>query len=529
MTSPRDGREATWRGSRDVIPLSERRTYLLCGAVASAAFLLMVYYSSVSSLWFDDLAQIFMTRGVRSVSELIANNLDGDNMPPLYHFFTALWLRISPYGTAWLRLPSEIAVAIGIFLCGLAGYRLGGSATGLFACFFAATSGPLILDCAYAFRPYGFYFLFSAFAMYSHIVRVDHLGKETRTGIVRYGIALTLLVYTHYFGILLCAALFVGDLVLWVKRQVKASCFLSYGLAGIAFLPWAIAALPHLAETARRFWPEPPTARSVPYTVMHLFGERLFPFAVAVVASMIVHSISHVRGGQMFSKVHRAWLLMLWAMLFVIGITYVYSAHVNPGGSVYVDRYFYCLLPSVFLLLAWGADQLSRAIVSIPARAVRTLPVLLAAATALFLAYDVYHNTVGRSRSRPLQQYEEAAAWLCDRSDIHDPGILVVSTWPRERLDLNAGWDYYLTHDGARPGIARISSSDLTEARIKDATVIYLFKAHRDMAGERYRILDAGFECAAEYPEVSMRVYARRGKRLDAREFATRRQCVGKT
>ena len=83
------------------------------------------------------MCQLGMNWHVGSISELFQNNLSGDNMPPLYHLFAALWLRVAPYGTFWLKLPSEIAVAAGVYVCGLCGNHLKGARLGLLTSLFA--------------------------------------------------------------------------------------------------------------------------------------------------------------------------------------------------------------------------------------------------------------------------------------------------------------------------------------------------------------------------------------------------------
>jgi uncharacterized membrane protein YfhO len=54
-----------------------------------------------------------------------------------------------------------------------------------------------------------------------------------------------------------------------------------------------------------------------------------------------------------------------WAgALWVIGISFVYSRYINPRGSMYLERYFFILVPHVLLLAAFALKCLGELIQS---------------------------------------------------------------------------------------------------------------------------------------------------------------------
>jgi uncharacterized membrane protein len=471
----------------------------------------MTLFSGGKSLWFDDLCQISMTWKVESLSALIANVLGGDNMPPLYHAFSALWLRVAPFGAFWLRLPSEVAAAAGIFLCGLAGHRWKGLVTGVATSLFAATSLPWIRDGAYAFRPYGFLLLFAAFALYSVVVRSGPDGRGSARDIVRLGVALTLLAYTHYFGVLLAGALFAADAALVLRRRLRPAVLLSYFAAAVAFAPWIVIALPRITRTLRGFWPEAPAPADVLSSLGTLFGLRPYPLPLIVLlTAAVLLAVRRIRKGKPVIgtgiDTYPLSAVLAWCIGAVVLSAYLYSAFLNPKASVYVDRYFLCLLPCAVLLLGRSTDVLLAGIRSIPARNPRRVVAALAA--CLFLVFGGGSwSMIARTDSARAERFQEAAVWLEERADLRDDGTLVVLTWPGEGPLV--GWDYFLTRGGTQPGPARIPSSELGADRLAGVDKVYLFLAHSDMAPEKRKILESTFHRSDDAPDVDILVYTR--------------------
>ena len=99
------------------------KTYLAIAIMTVLSLIVMLRYAGVTSLWFDDLATIRIVDNNLSLGK----NLDfirGDAIsnPPLFYLFAAFWLRVAPYGTLFIKLPSILFSAAGMFFCGIA-YR----------------------------------------------------------------------------------------------------------------------------------------------------------------------------------------------------------------------------------------------------------------------------------------------------------------------------------------------------------------------------------------------------------------------
>lgn len=217
--------------------------------------------------------------------------------------------------------------------------------------------------------------------------------------IVLFGISMLLLSYTHYFGILLCGSLFLGDLFLWIFKKARIRTCLSYALAAAGFLPWGIYALPYILARTQSFWPEPPTLKSLKTTLEFLSGDKLILIFIAVIITMLGLFLFHIWKKQLSFENHFPWVIQLWSLLFVIGCVYIYSAYLKPTASAYVDRYFFCLLPSMFLLLAWGIDKIFKGVSSLSQRKDKVFPYVFSGLIVLTAIYSIYPKTLSHLTS----------------------------------------------------------------------------------------------------------------------------------
>lgn len=504
-----------WKSKKQTLiwdSVYRHRFYFFCGGLSLLYLYLLLRYSSIRSLWWDDMCQLGMNWHVGSISELFQNNLSGDNMPPLYHLFAALWLRVAPYGTFWLKLPSEIAVAAGVYVCGLCGNHLKGARLGLLTSLFAILNINLINFGAYVFRSYGFYFLFAALTVYAYIRRLKQGYQASWGSIVLFGISMLLLSYTHYFGILLCGSLFLGDLFLWIFKKARIRTCLSYALAAAGFLPWGIYALPYILARTQSFWPEPPTLKSLKTTLEFLSGDKLILIFIAVIITMLGLFLFHIWKKQLSFENHFPWVIQLWSLLFVIGCVYIYSAYLKPTASAYVDRYFFCLLPSMFLLLAWGIDKIFKGVSSLSQRKDKVFPYVFSGLIVLTAIYSIYPKTLSHLTSSDHNRYEQYALWLDSHVDVYETGTAFVFAQESGTVKYAMkGWQYYLTRDGDRPLVQTLEPNDLDKDSLEKYNTLYFFEVHtHNMSECKYDLLEKnGFTNSANYPDLNLKVYTR--------------------
>ena len=88
-----------------------------------------IYYGQYRRLWMDDIMQIDMVWR-DTLPEMLRAVIALDNNPPLSHLITFFWIKIVPYGTFWLLIPSILFVTLGIFFVGFSAYRMHGKLAG---------------------------------------------------------------------------------------------------------------------------------------------------------------------------------------------------------------------------------------------------------------------------------------------------------------------------------------------------------------------------------------------------------------
>lgn len=120
----------------------------------------------------------------------------------------------------------------------------------------------------------------------------------------------------------------------------------------------------------------------------------------------------HIWKKQLSFENHFPWVIQLWSLLFVIGCVYIYSAYLKPTASAYVDRYFFCLLPSMFLLLAWGIDKIFKGVSSLSQRKDKVFPYVFSGLIVLTAIYSIYPKTLSHLTSSDHNRYEQYALWL---------------------------------------------------------------------------------------------------------------------
>lgn len=489
------------------ILIANNFTHFVCGSIAIFAFLFMMHYSSLKSLWADDIAQIHFTNSNLTISEMINRLLAYDVQPPFQSIITAIWLRIAPYGTAWLKLPSEIAVALGIFICGQIGLKTNGRLTAIVYSALAACSSSLIIDAGYSFRPYGFFFLFSSLVLYSFIDRASNYENFDIRSTLRYTCVLTLMIYTHYFGLLICIALFFAESYLVAKNRKKSISFIiAYIATALLFSPWAILAMVKSINRFSTFWPDIPTLKSVIGSLTYLLSsnDTLILILIVSITLLAFQIYNKKRIKEKFDKSINVQLISIWCIIFVIGVTFIYSSVINRSRSVFVLRYFIGLFPYIFLLLAHGISELCNLVTESKTTFNKNAIQLVIVICFLVTVFQKTYPAVVHVQNEKYQTWEETADWLYYQPDIFYESTLVINT-----CGWSDGWDYYLTHSGKRNKVKRLDASSISQDDLIGINKIYLFNVHNPLGKDAQKLITSEFHQTDFIEEVSIVVYER--------------------
>ncbi|MBM4193354.1 MAG: hypothetical protein FJ202_03105 [Gemmatimonadetes bacterium] len=324
------------------------------------------------ALWYDEVFSLTLAQ--MPLGELLSAAIEDLTNPPLFYILLKGWIAIGGESVAWMRLlPCVLGIIVAVPLVSLARRWIGIRGAAVAAAIGAAS--PLAVFLTNELRGYSLFLLAGAAAVVAHTRVVDTLGweaeleeeggapsqlgrvpEERLRRIVLAGIAMTLLVYSHYFGWLLVAAL-LATTALW-HRGALPWVAKSVAIAAVAFAPWAIAVGVHAAGAAAPLqnvaWIAQVTWSDVPRffdaLVARVITLPLAPLGLAVlgVAGIGVYSGLRQRtlGGDQVGR------LITLAML-PVAVALVVS--VVGGPQLFVPRYLLVVAVPYWLLVAAGA------------------------------------------------------------------------------------------------------------------------------------------------------------------------------
>jgi len=474
----------------------EYRSRVVCALITLVSLLLMLRYAGSVSLWYDDLYTIaFVDKGL-SFSQIVENiATDTHSNTPLFYLFAAFWLRIAPFGTLFLKLPSILFSAAGIYLCGVVARKLKGNRAAVFATLFAATSSFLIVNGAYTFRSYGLMFLLVVLLFYFYILRTEQNRLLNKYIFIFGGIAAALC-YTHYFGLLVVAALFICDLALLVLKKLNWKHFLSYILLAALYLPFFVPVLLSTVERKGTFWATTPTVQGLLAVTKDIFSRYdsvIILFCLGLVVSILMIFSPYLRDFMNMDRRKTLFcLVQIFTMVFVIGGVFVYSRFINPEGAFFVHRYFIAILPFAFIIAAIGIESALNVVVMGKPRKLSFLIVCaVIGVLGLRLGGNVFDN-VNEHAISYNEPFEQAIEWIYEQEDAHLPDTLVMTTAPE------LGVMYYVTQNGQRPplNLANDENPDnkLTKENHAQWNKIYRFDGHLPVLKSTQEVLDAKFE-----------------------------------
>jgi uncharacterized membrane protein len=279
--------------------------------------------------------------------------LSWGTVPPLYFMIMKPFYELLPYGEIFLLIPSIVFAILGILITAKAGKIIGGTDIGFIAVCIAVGSATLIAY-GWELRPYTITFCLSSLTLLMYIKR---LKQETDKSIRNYGISLVLLLYCHYFGLILALSYALIDLRLYLRKKISAKCFFSYALAGLLFLPWVIMVLYTYRTNLSalfNFWAGIPGDLEPLNTVFFLLSNSLLYLLLFYVGFNLT-LFKGVKANENKAQDESAiWLFISVGIIWTILLVYIYSKIFNPNGSLYVNRYFLVIMPHVFLITAFG-------------------------------------------------------------------------------------------------------------------------------------------------------------------------------
>jgi 4-amino-4-deoxy-L-arabinose transferase-like glycosyltransferase len=325
-----------------------------------------------------------------------------DGSPPAYYMLLGLWIRVfgdSEQSTHTLSLlfglgciPLAFATARSLF----------DRRTGL-VCALLAALNPFLTYYAQETRMYELEAFISFVIAYAYVQGVLHGRRLWAALLVP---AVSLMLYTHNWGLFVCIGLAVTTVV-FARERLKLFGLVTLGIA-VLYAPW----LPTLLEQARHTgapWSTAPSVHDLVLAPMYVLGSEGPFIALALVGGAGLAEVVRRRVDD-----ERRIVLALATLAGVTIVAAFISSQVSPG---WTSRYFSVILGPVLLLGARGL-----------VRARRLGFVALVAVVFLWSFYSVRDDKENaRSITAAVAPY------------LH-PGELIISTHPEQAPVLR----YYL-------------------------------------------------------------------------------------
>jgi hypothetical protein len=491
------------------------RIVSICALIFMSIF--MVAFASSQSFWLDELGAI---RAVSNKNIMDILNIELlQNSPynlPLQTLIVALFYHIMPYGEVWLLIPSIILVIAGIAILSKIGKLLGGEDLGFFTLCIAVTSSILITQGGWEIRPYALTFCFSSLTLLTYIKRMRH---ETHKTIVLYGISLLLLLYSHWFGSILALFYAFTDLYLWIKKRIRLHCIGSYILAGVFFVPWFVLMLRYHTVDLGTYWGSPPRIFEPILTVAYLLSNTIgycLLFGIGWVL-ILIGWMRRLKKPQEHNTPN-IWFYVSIAIVWTILPVFIYSKWINPGGSNYVDRYFFVILPHVIVITGYAFST----IWNMPHTAKQGLHYFRRGILVLVLlsaGYGAYHKSFTFIHTL-WEPYREVAEYLSEDEGIYADDALVLAS-------SGSGWvEYYFRKRGypipAHVAVGGTNRSPPLRLFIKDGayinpvsldaehitayTRLYLFEVHEAFSETFMETVREAYSGAEDFPQFRVSV-----------------------
>ncbi len=445
---------------------------LLLLTIAGAA-VIMVHYSGYS-FWGDELATVTFSNPNHSLLETLKLDLlDDTTVPPLFYLVANLWMKVSPYGTRWLLVICEVFTLVGIVFSALTARNIADNTAGLLTALIMALMPYCVTQGGYEFRHYALWLMFTAIILFfgARKYRNPSVGN-----LVGYGLAAVFAAYTHFSAVIFFFSLFLLDVFLFLKKRITIRHISSYLLFGVLFFPYLLFAYTRATSVRTSFWTTAPgfadffrimpsLLKTVPVMILYY----------AAAAWMLYRLIKALRGGaNLFEEpLFPAWMLFAVILCYRL-VTFIYS-NLNPNFSMWTDRYFFCLMPCIGIILGLCCrDVLER----VPQAA---FAVCFAGMTVwmLFAHWQVLKDN--RFPEIIRQPLEQAAEVLRETGDLFNDDTAVYYS-----ADNIEAWQYYLAHGDMTPGLMNLLPRDSSQVDLSPYNLIYVMEVTNPISDETW-------------------------------------------
>ncbi|MGA2902236.1 MAG: glycosyltransferase family 39 protein [Candidatus Korobacteraceae bacterium] len=319
-------------------------TFIVAGLLAVFYFVTSIYIASHRVFWFDELFTLHIARlpNWTAIWSALANGVDA--LPPAYYMLVRAFDSLFGPGDVAARVPSALAMVIGLLLIFDCARRLADGLHGLIALSVATCS--FLPYYGYEARSYAIYFMLAALSLWAWTY--DGAGKKWPA--ILFGAAFFAGVCFHYYFAMCLVPYVVWELLRW-KPGRRPSAKLISGIVGaiipVLLLSPLILSFSH--KFAGGYWNRPSFAE------LRVIFSQLFPdglFLLALIVVWIVLSASGTAKETTLPPMPSAEAIG-WLFLSIPLAAFVVAEWKT---NAFYSRYFIGVIPGVavaFAFLLW--------------------------------------------------------------------------------------------------------------------------------------------------------------------------------
>ena len=428
--------------------LEKKEKIYICLSILLLAWMAVFAFvnGNCQSFWADELASMGYIRSGINLREMLLSYLHVDTNLPLYSLILYGVYRIVPYGEKFLLIPSILFCILGIAVLALAAKKIKGSSAGFLTVCIGTASSVLLWQGAWEMRCYALVFCLSSLTLLAYINKSLENNKKN---VAIYGTAIFLILWSHWFALILVACYGLADLILMIRKKIGWKNIIPYLAGGVSLLPWFIIVFLNQQKNISDYWTTAPIWKNTVWTVLFLLSGRRSLWYICLLScialvgcllyKVFIKKEKNINAGEIFCA------QCVFAVVWVIGIIFIYSYFINPQGSMYVDRYFTIVMPHIFLITVYGigkiidvAKYVVRTLISRDSIAFKLLNRGVVILVAIWMIVELglcYRDSYIAIR-KPMEDYRAAAELL-----IKDGGI-----WKENSLFI--GKNRYCMFDG---------------------------------------------------------------------------------
>lgn len=311
-------------------------------AVTITALGLRLFQLGAESIWIDEWTSVTLARS--SIVDILQDRSQSVNAP-LYFLLLHVWCGVFGDSEFAIRLPSALWGTASVALVFLVGRELFDRSVGIGSAILVATSMFHIRHSQEA-RGYTLMVALSLLSIYCFL-RLPRGGRRVAVG---YVVASGLLLYTHFYGLLIVAAQNLH--MLWrapADQTLTVRRWLGLQLAVLAlFAPWSIFFVLQLVTIQSGFWIPEPTLDSLKETFLVYSNDHII-LLVAFGCLALLGLTLYRR-----DRAHSVQLLCL-VIATTILVPFVVSTFSTP---VYYTRYTIVASAAFLVLVSAGIQRL---------------------------------------------------------------------------------------------------------------------------------------------------------------------------